>query len=131
MIKLRRNILILILLVCFGCFNEKNTKNEPQAICGVTFDNRTERSQPQIFKKKCATCHSYHSDMTGPKMSGILDRVPSKEWLRKFITNQDSLIEVEDKYTLEIMEWSAVEWNHNFDDLEKADLDTLLNYILQ
>lgn len=64
-------------------------------------------------------------------MDGVLNRVPSEEWLKAFITNQDSLIEVKDEYTLEIMTWSPVNWNHNFADLEENDLDTLMAYITQ
>lgn len=52
-------------------------------------------------------------------MSGVLDRVPSEEWLKQFITNQDSLIKVRDEYTVEIMKESKVEWSHNFKELER------------
>ena len=68
---------------------------------------------------------------TGPKLKGVLSRVPSEDWLKAFITNQDSLIQIEDEYTLGIMTWSPVKWNHNFSDLEKNDLDTLMSYITQ
>ncbi|MFT6503206.1 MAG: hypothetical protein ACJASQ_003339 [Crocinitomicaceae bacterium] len=124
-----RTILILCLLAFTSCFNYNSSKNEPEAVCGVVDDNKTKVVQPDIFKAKCATCHSFDKDLTGPKMSGILERAPSEEWLRHFITNQDSLIEIEDLYTLEIMQWSAVKWNHNSSDLKKHELDTLIGYI--
>lgn len=126
-----RTIFIFCLLICSACFNSNNSKDEPIATCGVTCGNKTKVDQPDIFKAKCATCHAFNKDLTGPKMNGILDRVPSKKWLIEFITNQDSLIEIEDEYTLEIMKWSAVRWNHNFNELRKQGLDDLINYIEQ
>lgn len=129
MLNKTRRILIFFLITCSGCLNINTSKNETPRVCGVVDDEKTKITQLLVFKAKCATCHSYKKDLTGPKMSGVLDRVPSEEWLKQFITNQDSLIKVRDEYTLEIIKESKVEWSHNFKELEENELEELLEYI--
>ncbi|MDG1330819.1 MAG: cytochrome c [Crocinitomicaceae bacterium] len=121
----------LCLLTCASCFNKTEVKEEPIPFCGVINMYSTNIPAPGVFKANCATCHNFHKDGTGPKMNGVLERSPSEEWLITFITNQDSLIEIEDKYTLEVMERKPTKWAHDYNDLEKKDLDTLMSYITQ
>jgi mono/diheme cytochrome c family protein len=126
-----RGILFLCLFLCSGCFNE----SEPEILgCGVIDNSPTEVltvETPDIFKARCAVCHHFNKDLTGPKLEGILDRVPSEEWLRNYIMNEDSLIEAKDEYALKIARWSHVRGIHNHSDLSKQDLDTLIRYITQ
>lgn len=126
--SMTRTLVLLCLLMCGGCFNESKTEKEPIGVCGNATDAHV--AEPAIFKVKCATCHTYDKDLMGPKMHGVLDKV-SEVWLIQFITNQDSLIAAGDEYTLEIMKWSAVEWNHNFTELRDRDKKVLLDYIRQ
>ena len=133
---MKRYFLFLSLLAFTGCFNENEPEilgcgvvdTEPIATCG---NNDNPEQAPEIFKAKCASCHRLQKDGTGPKLTGILDRVPSEEWLRSFISNQDSLIAIGDEYTLEIMEFSPVKWSHHLSNAEQRDFDTLISYITQ
>ncbi|NRA11749.1 MAG: hypothetical protein HRT57_07330 [Crocinitomicaceae bacterium] len=73
----------------------------------------------------------FNNYATGPKTRGILDRAPSRTWLEQFITNEDSLLRVEDKYTMEIQNWSPWKGYHQNPNMEKDDLDKLIDYITQ
>ena len=122
---------IFCLLICSGCFNN-STKETEQLGCGVvdTFPSK-EIKNPYVFNARCATCHHFYKNGTGPKMEDILDRIPSEEWLRNYITNEDSLIEAKDEYALKAAQWSPVRGVHNHADLSKQDLDTLIKFITQ
>jgi hypothetical protein len=72
----------------------------------------------------------FDKNSTGPKMQGILDRVPSDAWLRMYITNEDSQIAIGDTVALRIARWSPMKGNHQHT-MSKANLDTLMHYITQ
>jgi len=135
-IEIIRYFLFLSLIACTGCFEGNSWTDDSRSggWCGTVDNGHTEIlavETPHIFKAQCATCHTYRGDATGPKMKGILDRVPSEDWLRSFITNQDSLVAIGDSATLKIMDWSPVKWNHHLSDADKRDLDTLMSFITQ
>ena len=126
----------LILLICGACFNKDSnlkcaTKEDNTGFCGTIDDSKTKITVPRIFNAECATCHSFYKNATGPKMSGLIQRVPNENWIVEFITNQDSLINIRDKYTLDIMLWSPVEFSHNYSDISNDDLSKLLEYVKQ
>lgn len=100
---------------------------EPIATCGVE-SNDDKRNSPAIFKVKCATCHMYEKNATGPALRGIEGRQPYKTWFGEFVTNQDSLIHIREPFTDSIMDWSMVEFIHDFKELNRQDLDELLQY---
>jgi cytochrome c2 len=55
-----------------------------------------------LFQANCAACHNPYKDATGPALNGVDSRVPSKEWLYKWIKNSASLIGSGDKYANDI-----------------------------
>jgi hypothetical protein len=126
-----RYLFFALFFFLVGCFNKSKVEveSEPIGVCGNY--SRAANQVPDVFKAQCATCHHFEKDMTGPKMSGILERVPSEEWLRNFITHQDSLVAARDSVALKIMDQSPVKLSHNFSNLESRDLDTLMKYITQ
>jgi cytochrome c551/c552 len=85
---------------------------------------------PTVFKAKCAVCHSLDKDMTGPKLRNILDRVPSEEWFDAFVQYEDSLVNANDPYTIEVQKWSPVRGNHN-SELKDEELKELKEYLSQ
>jgi cytochrome c2 len=60
-----------------------------------------------IFKANCASCHNPLKDATGPALQGVDGRVPSKEWLYKWVHNSSSVIASGDKYANDLYaKWS-------------------------
>ena len=128
---MKQSIFIFSLLAFASCMNGPESLKETQesGYCGVKDKPTSDFPAPDIFKAKCATCHAYERDMTGPKMTGVLDRVPSEKWLREFLTNQDSLVSIDDEYTMEIMNWSSSGWSHGSSNLNSEQLDEMIEYI--
>ena len=56
----------------------------------------------KLFKANCASCHNMEKKLTGPALIGVLDRVPSEEWLYKWIKNNTELIAAGDAYANQI-----------------------------
>jgi cytochrome c oxidase subunit II len=82
-----------------------------------------------LFQKHCSRCHSpkLENDMTGPALMGVTGRVPSKEWLYKWIPNSAKLIESGDKYAVELKN----KWKSNMDPMPVSakDIDDILAFI--
>ncbi|MDC6362392.1 MULTISPECIES: hypothetical protein [Flavobacteriaceae] len=80
-----------------------------------------------IFLNDCGQCH-----VTKGKLHNYLDGIVVKlgeEYLRLYLTKQDSLIENGDKLALSIKkEWGNQSNNHNFSYSEK-ELDFLMEYL--
>jgi mono/diheme cytochrome c family protein len=53
----------------------------------------------KIFKQNCAVCHSLGKNkITGPGLAGVTARVPSEEWMHKWIKNNKAVITSGDAY---------------------------------
>lgn len=66
----------------------------------------------KIFKQNCAVCHSTGTNkITGPGLAGVFTRVPSEEWMHKWIKNNKAMIASGDTYA-----------NKVFNDNNKADM---------
>jgi len=66
----------------------------------------------KIFKQNCAVCHSTGTNkITGPGLEGVMTRVPSEDWLHKWIKNNKAMITSGDQYA-----------NKVFNDNNKADM---------
>lgn len=84
-----------------------------------------------LFQANCASCHNPYKDATGPKLNGVDGRVPSKEWLYKWIKNSASLIESGDKYAVEIYnKWNKTAMT-SFPNLSNEDIDAIITYVNQ
>lgn len=118
--------LFVLLFTLTNCFHKKQTTEEAIPTCGVSSYNCNSVEIPVIFKAKCYTCHSYEKNTTGPAMKGLIQKEPSKEWFIAFITNQDSLIKIKDTYTLKCMQFSPVDFRHNFNELNSIHITEIL-----
>ncbi len=82
-----------------------------------------------LFTAKCAACHNPFKDATGPHLRDIESRVPSKEWLHKWVHNSGELIASGDKYANDLFN----KWNKMpmppFNDLKTEDIDAIFAYI--
>lgn len=82
-----------------------------------------------LFQANCASCHNPLKDATGPALKGMDERVPSKEWLYKWVRNSAGVIASGDKYANELY----VKWNKtamtSFPNLTDADIDAITTYV--
>ncbi len=53
----------------------------------------------KIFKANCAACHSLGANkVVGPGLQGVIDRVPSQDWMLSWIKNNNALRKSGDAY---------------------------------
>lgn len=83
----------------------------------------------ELFNRNCAVCHSMGTNkITGPGMSGLFTRVPSDEWVHKFIKNNDALIKSGDAYAVKISQYDASAMTV-FSYMSDDDIDAIIRYI--
>lgn len=82
-----------------------------------------------LFTTNCASCHHPVKDVTGPALQGTESRVPSKEWLYKWVRNSAALVSSGDKYANEIFN----AWNKTpmtaFPNLSDEEIDAIFAYV--
>lgn len=82
-----------------------------------------------LFQSNCASCHNPIKDATGPALQGVESRVPSKEWLYKWVKNSPAVIASGDKYANEVYN----KWNKTamtaFTNLTNEDIDAIFTYV--
>ncbi len=87
----------------------------------------------KLFKGNCSACHKLDRDMSGPMIIGILQSAPqpSLDWLQAFLLREDSLIAVEDPFTLALRQaWQAPDnWSHRLVGLEPYEAAEVVAYI--
>lgn len=84
----------------------------------------------KLFKQNCASCHRVdEKKLTGPGLKGVFSRVPSEEWMYKWIKNSPKVIQSGDAYANKIFE----EYNKTpmtpQEHLQDADIAAILAYI--
>ena len=58
----------------------------------VNFKSVAAEDGAKLFKQNCAVCHSLGTNkITGPGLEGVATRVPSDEWLAKWIKNNKAV----------------------------------------
>lgn len=124
-------------VILTGCFrNSKDAQGseemERMPQCGVV-DGRdlTEMKYadpPTVFKAKCATCHHPTKDGTGPALAGFMKNAPSEEWFKKFVRNEQGLLEAGDSLAIEIQKLKPTKGAH-FQKLSDAELDELIEFL--
>jgi mono/diheme cytochrome c family protein len=83
-----------------------------------------------LFKANCATCHTTTTQkLTGPGLEGVTKRVPSVEWMHKWIKNNEALIKGGDKYANKIFEENNRAQMTVFTNLSDAEIDAIIKYI--
>lgn len=84
-----------------------------------------------LFKTNCATCH-YMTDQksTGPGLAGIMDRVPNKDWLKKWIKNNQALIQSGDAYANKVYNDNNQQAMSVFEWLSEEELDNIVDYVV-
>lgn len=82
-----------------------------------------------IFQSNCASCHHPLKDATGPALKGVDSKVPSKEWLVKWVHNSAALIAAGDPYAVEIFNaWNKVPMTA-FPQLSEEEILAIFDYV--
>lgn len=101
-------------------------------IIALFFSHFTSFAAPDgkaLFQSNCASCHNPLKDATGPALKGVDSRVPSKEWLHKWVHNSASVIASGDKYANDLY----TKWNKTamtaFPNLSEEEIDAIVTYV--
>ncbi|GAA4450701.1 c-type cytochrome [Rurimicrobium arvi] len=82
-----------------------------------------------LFKANCASCHNPLKDATGPALQGVDKRVPSKEWLHKWVHNSAGVIASGDKYANDLYnKWGKTAMTA-FPNLSDEEIDAVVTYV--
>lgn len=82
-----------------------------------------------IFAANCASCHNPLKDATGPALKGVDARVPSKEWLYKWVHNPSGVIASGDAYAVTLFnKWNKTQMTA-FPQLSTAEIDAVITYV--
>lgn len=82
-----------------------------------------------LFSSNCASCHHPTKDVTGPALKGVSEKVPSKEWLYKWVHNSTALVGSGDKYANEVFnKWNKIPMPA-FANLSEKDIDAIIAYV--
>lgn len=105
--------------------DENRIANASQFI-GKEFDFA---SGGRIFKTHCAACHAINKKIIGPPMNGLLDRIPSEEYLELYLTDQSKLLN--NPYFQKIEEYDASDGDHSkFMPVTEQEREDLIGFIL-
>lgn len=105
-------VALLAVLMAFGGFTQANAQ-----------DGKA------LFQANCASCHNPLKDATGPALKGMDERVPSKEWLYKWVHNSAAVIASGDKYANELYnKWNKTAMT-SFPNLTEAEIDAIVVYV--
>lgn len=95
----------------------------------IVFSANAQIDGKKLFKQKCASCHAINTVLTGPALKGVEGRVPSKEWIYKWVNNSQAVIAEGDEYGIKIYEENAKTAMTAFPELSDEDVDAILVYI--
>lgn len=103
----------------------KVTWNNPSPVSQQVSD--CEEKGRVLFSQNCASCHAVEKSLTGPALAWM-DRRKSREWLYKYIRNNEEVIKSGDHYACCIFHRYRVPMN-TFPAFTNDDIDCILNYI--
>ena len=70
----------------------------------INFNSASAQDGEKLFKQNCAVCHSLGANkIVGPGLEGVGTRVPSEEWMAKWIKNNQDVLKGGDAYAKKIL----------------------------
>lgn len=81
-----------------------------------------------LFQSMCAACHKIDKPFTGPALKGWADRVPSKEWLYKWVHNPGAMLAT-DAYAKEMAKPFLPTVMTGFPQLKTEEIDAIMKYV--
>ncbi len=104
-------------------------KDSTKAVVAAALDPVAEKGKT-LFQNNCVACHAVTDAVqVGPGLKGIEQRVPSKEWLYKWIKNSSAVVASGDAYGNQIFNKFNKLQMQSFPDLANEDIDAILKYI--
>ncbi|MEO7991246.1 MAG: cytochrome c3 family protein [Chryseolinea sp.] len=82
-----------------------------------------------LFNANCKTCHAVHKKVVGPSLAGVYDRVPSIDWIIKFVHNSSAVIASGDAYATKVYEDNGKTQMTAFSGLKDAEIMNILAYV--
>lgn len=96
----------------------------------VSFNPASAQDGEKLFKQNCAVCHSLGTNkITGPGLQGVTTRVPSEDWMAKWIKNNKAVIKSGDAYAKGILAKFNGADMPTFTDFSDADITALIAFI--
>ncbi len=84
----------------------------------------------KIFKQNCAVCHSLGKNkITGPGLEGVSTRVPSENWMYKWIKNNNAVLKSGDAYAQKIFAENGGAQMTVFNDFTDDDITAVIKYV--
>lgn len=96
----------------------------------VVFAGNYENGE-KLFKANCASCHNMEKKLTGPALMGVLDRVPSREWLVEWIKDNAALRQSGDAYANQVFKDYGGSPMTNFAWMKPEQLEDVITYITE
>jgi cytochrome c2 len=86
-----------------------------------------------LFKGNCSMCHSLGNDkLTGPGLKNVMQRVPNRTWIKKWIMNSDKMVHNGDAYAKKIKRENGNAAMTVFEGtLSGQELDALIDFLSQ
>jgi len=111
---------------------QKITRSAFAFVIAFVFTHYSSTAAPDgkaIFQSNCASCHNPLKDATGPALKDVDKRVPSKEWVYKWVHNSAGVIASGDKYAVDLYN----KWNKTamtgFPNLTTEEIDAVITYV--
>lgn len=84
----------------------------------------------KLFKQNCAVCHTMGTNkLTGPGLEGVFSRVPSEDWMHKWIKNNQALIKSGDAYAKKIYADNGGAQMTVFEDLSDDQIKAIMGFM--
>lgn len=127
-------ILLNINLLLAGCYAKSDITaetidslkaiNSPQL--KISIDTVLIKGGKILFKTNCSSCHAIFK--TDNYLQGVVQRV-GENYLKLYLTKQDSLIKANDRYALELKKtFGNLGNSHNFD-FSDEQLNAIISYL--
>jgi len=82
-----------------------------------------------LFQANCASCHSVFKKSTGPALRGAVSRVPSKDWIYKWVKDPAAMIKSGDAYAVKIAAEFKPTVMTSFPSLSAEEIDAVFTYV--
>jgi mono/diheme cytochrome c family protein len=112
-------LLIVFVLALSFTSHAQEISSEPAAIS----------AGESLFNANCKACHRVNQKLVGPPLAGVYDRVPSIDWIKKFVKNSSAVIASGDDYAVKLYnEYNKTQMTA-FSSFKDEDIMNILAYV--